>query len=166
MSLRDAEIEAQADFHAHEMNVDGGPAERRWSRWLDAAEKLAIADGGFRQDCGPKGSPLDGDEPSGDTYSLDGAYDAFERGESPADYVAGCIVLRTAPKAYFEAAAQLRNHSFDVSPVIGRTGEVIMAHRMFAGRLQSSQVRLDGVGAFIEEAQAEARRLRERRLGR
>lgn len=47
-----------------------------WEIWFDQAEKLA-------------GHSLDGDEFSGaDTYSVDGAYDAWEAGLTPAEYVA------------------------------------------------------------------------------
>lgn len=35
MSFRQAEMEAQADFHAHEMNV--GPD--KWDRWVNKVEK-------------------------------------------------------------------------------------------------------------------------------
>ena len=89
------QIAAARAFHARE---SGRPdsAERRWMRWLRAAEALAVAEGGFRQDFGPRGSPLDGDEPSGDTFSLDGAYDAFERGDAPAVYIAACVARRAA----------------------------------------------------------------------
>ena len=48
---------------------DGGG----WYRWLAYASKLA-------------GHDLDGDE-NVDGYSLDGAYDAWEAGESAASYV-------------------------------------------------------------------------------
>lgn len=33
------EMEAAQAFHAHEMNVDGGPSERRWMRWLRDLER-------------------------------------------------------------------------------------------------------------------------------
>jgi hypothetical protein len=47
MSFRQAEMEAQADFHVHEMNV--GPD--KWDRWVDRVEK----------DIGVFGVDIDGD---------------------------------------------------------------------------------------------------------
>jgi hypothetical protein len=51
-----------------------------WDHWLADAERLA-------------GHDLDGDDEI-EGYSLDGAHDAFERGESPAAYVAS---IRSRP---------------------------------------------------------------------
>lgn len=45
-----------------------------WERWVAEAERLA-------------GHSLDGDEPSGDKYSMDSAYSAWKSGAAPADYV-------------------------------------------------------------------------------
>lgn len=44
-----------------------------WDIWIEEAERLA-------------GHDLDGDDDI-EGYSLDGAHDAFEAGQSPADYV-------------------------------------------------------------------------------
>jgi hypothetical protein len=59
--------------------LDIGP----WDRWIEEAEALA-------------GHSLDGDEPSGDGYSLDSAHYAYEAGYSPAEYVeqAACTPRR------------------------------------------------------------------------
>jgi len=56
--------------------------ETSWERWMANAERIA-------------GHDLDGDEPSGDAYSIDGAYDAFRAGETATDYVqrTGCAGL-------------------------------------------------------------------------
>ena len=45
-----------------------------WDRWANQAEQIA-------------GHSLDGDEPSGDRYSMDSAYDAWRAGITPAGYV-------------------------------------------------------------------------------
>ena len=57
-------------------------AETSWERWMIKAERIA-------------GHDLDGDETTGDTYSIDGAYDAFRAGETPEQYVVrtGCAGL-------------------------------------------------------------------------
>jgi hypothetical protein len=51
--------------------------ERNWLRWIKRAEYLA-------------GHSLDGDEDV-DGYSLDGAYGAWEAGETTAQYVASIV---------------------------------------------------------------------------
>ncbi len=62
-TFRDACMEAQAEFHAHEMDVD--TSDRPWLRWLSRVEKLTGLD------------DLDGDGRE-DGYSLDQCYDWFE----------------------------------------------------------------------------------------
>jgi hypothetical protein len=61
-------------------HLDGWRAEAAaveptaWEKWVAAAEIAA-------------GHSLDGDEPSGDRYSIDSAYAAWEAGAAPAEYV-------------------------------------------------------------------------------
>jgi hypothetical protein len=64
-------------FHDHEMAIDT-PSDRAWSRWIRDVEKLLGIDDLDGNDC-PKAGPCVG-------YSLDGAYDAYEAGKSPATY--------------------------------------------------------------------------------
>jgi hypothetical protein len=75
MSNREAQIEAQAEFHAHEMNTD---ADASWLRWLSAVERLTgIAN-------------LDGDLLV-DGYSLDQCGDWFDADLSPSRAAAAIL---------------------------------------------------------------------------
>lgn len=67
------------EFIAAESYVS--PRERAWLRWTEAVERLL-------------GHSLDGDQQR-DGYSLDYAYDAFDAGDTPAQYFAD-IVRREA----------------------------------------------------------------------
>lgn len=54
------------------------PADKAWSRFVDDCERLLGIDS------------LDGNEADGtDAYSLDSAYDAWNAGKTPQEYVAG-----------------------------------------------------------------------------
>lgn len=64
---------SHAEFVANESFVSDG--EKRWLAWVKAVEKLL-------------GHSLDGNQQD-DCYSLDFAYDDFEAGLTPDQYVAG-----------------------------------------------------------------------------
>lgn len=87
------------EFIAHESGSDT-PRDQQWYRWLSEAEKAAGL------------STLDGDEADGaDGYSLDGAYDAWEAGQTPEQYVAGIPERKAAQEARL---AILRERGFPV----------------------------------------------------
>lgn len=67
-SLRAAEMEAAAEFHAHEMAVDTA-GDRAWERWLKRVEVASCI------------ANLDGDGKE-DGYSLDELYDWYCAGWS------------------------------------------------------------------------------------
>lgn len=82
MTYRQAQMEAAAEFHAHEMDV--GPCG--WERWITKAEKLA-------------GHDLDGNNTAeaqaagtADGYSYDDAMAAYDAGSTAAAYVASIRV--------------------------------------------------------------------------
>ncbi|AXQ68483.1 hypothetical protein HOT99_gp134 [Caulobacter phage CcrBL10] len=92
MSYREAEMEAQADFHANEMNVGDGA----WGRYVKTLEKRL-------------GFDLDGDnseEAKGFFcdmgHSLDDTFEMFEKGVSVAD--AEKAILRSCASAAARAA--------------------------------------------------------------
>jgi hypothetical protein len=63
------------DFHLQLALSESAATEvTNWEIWAEAAERLA-------------GHSLDGDEPSGDPYSIDSAYDAWKAGSTPRAYV-------------------------------------------------------------------------------
>ena len=71
MSYDDYNEHPFAVFLASEAFVSA--KEKDWLRWINVAEKIA-------------GHSLDGDQDT-DGYSLDGAYDAFEAGLFPEEYL-------------------------------------------------------------------------------
>lgn len=85
---------------AYEMGAES-LTDRAWSRWYNAAEKAVIARGWDGKFNNGKSRGLDGNEytadgePS-DGYSIDGAYEAWERRESVETYIAACALRREA----------------------------------------------------------------------
>lgn len=65
--------------HAYEMGGDVSDAE--WDRWSQEVEQELLKNGATTLPYG-----LDGDEAT-DGFSMDYAYDAFERGDSPEQYL-------------------------------------------------------------------------------
>jgi len=55
-------------------------APTAWERWADKAEAIF-------------GHSLDGDEPSGDNYSMDSAYEAYKANITPEAYVSTITYL-------------------------------------------------------------------------
>lgn len=83
---------------AYELGAES-QSDRAWSRWYDAAEKAVIARGWDGKFNNGKSRGLDGNEYTGDGepsdgYSIDGAYEAFERRESVETYIAACAKRR------------------------------------------------------------------------
>jgi hypothetical protein len=83
---------------AYEMGAES-LTDRAWSRWYNAAEKAVIARGWDGKFTNGKSRGLDGNEYTGDGepsdgYSIDGAYEAFERRESVETYIAACARRR------------------------------------------------------------------------
>lgn len=67
------------------------PREREWEHWVRRAEKLL-------------GHDLDGNQGT-DGYSLDYAYDHFDAGDTPTDYVTEVIAAKAALAAARESAS-------------------------------------------------------------
>lgn len=92
------ELEIARCEHAAEMGADT-KSDRAWYRWYDAAEKAVIANGWAGKFDNGKSRGLDGNEYIGDGepsdgYSIDGAYEAWEKGISVDSYIAACADRR------------------------------------------------------------------------
>lgn len=86
------DIEAARRETAHELGAESN-ADRRWSRWYNAAALSIISNGWDGKFDNGKSRGLDGNEYIGagepsDGYSIDSAHDAFEAGWSVQRYIA------------------------------------------------------------------------------
>lgn len=92
------DLETARRAHEYEMGSETN-ADRKWTRFYNAAEAAIIAEGWDGQFNNGKSRGLDGNEytdegePS-DGYSIDGAYEAWERGWSVERYIAHVAVKR------------------------------------------------------------------------
>lgn len=92
MAFDATDLEIARREHSYEMGAETA-SDRRWSQWYDRASS-AIRALGF-------GDDLDGNEYTGagepsDGYSIDGASDAFDRGETVDTYMKGVVERRRA----------------------------------------------------------------------
>jgi len=95
-----------ADTWAAETHETTG--ERAWYAWYDAASKLAVE----------AGQILDGDGPSGDPYNLDAAYEAWEAGTTPAQYIAQHAPAQRTPE-------RVTTHALAVGDTVEHFGMLI-----------------------------------------
>lgn len=92
------DLEIARREHAYEMGAESS-ADRSWSRFYNAAEKAIIANGWDGKFNNGKSRGLDGNEYTGggepsDGYSIDGAYEAWEKRMSVEAYIAACARRR------------------------------------------------------------------------
>lgn len=107
-----AQIEAAQDFHDHEMATETS-RDRKFSRFVSQAERalfLKVRPSG--------GGGLDGDEWI-DGYSIDGAYAAFQDGETVADYVTGVMESEEFRLGYDKVSQETGIHERDHSNTAG-----------------------------------------------
>jgi len=84
--------------HAYEMGAESR-GDRAWSKFYRQAEAAIISKGWDGKFDNGKSRGLDGNEYTGDGepsdgYSIDGAYEAFEKGWSVERYIAHVAVVR------------------------------------------------------------------------
>lgn len=96
MTFDASDLEADRRAHDYEMG-SAGELDRSWSRFYNAAEREIIAKGWDGKFDSGKSRGLDGAElpDDDDGYSIDGAYDAWERGLTVTAYIARVAVRRS-----------------------------------------------------------------------
>lgn len=100
-TYKDALIEAAQEFHAHEMNV----GQDAFGRFCERAEVLlGLETNRFG------GGGLDGDEDI-DGYSINGACDAFDAGQTVKQYVE---TVRRHP-LFGKVSAKTRDHEYEAN---------------------------------------------------